>query len=484
PKKAQKMSLNEFLGDSGECTSSLGSWADEMDNLPTAPSARQDDDRGHDRGFGRRDDYLSSRTDRPPREDLPLPTQPPYTAFIGNLAFDLTETELADFFGGSKVKSAKIIKDREEKPKGFGYVEFVDLDTLKDALDKSGSNFAGRTIRVSVAEPPKERGGFGSSEDDSKFANPWRREGPLPDLPGARDSSRRRFDGASSERERPTSQYETVSDWRSSRPARTPAPEPETPSFRRRGSGFLAGEGNAPPPEADEPWAIGSKFKASTDESQGSKFGSARGRGEFAREPPAPAVADEGDWRSSARPRPAARTSASPTGSTPPTPQMGRRKLELLPRTGSSASPTPLASPKIAPSTVSGGSSRSNPFGAAKPVDVTAREQAVTQKIEREREAARERVSHPMSRTSSRTGTERAASSTTRSPPPSSSTPPTPSSPRSSSAPSATIRPAVSFASAAGSKKESIPENNDQEEEEASKERVGEITSQIAEVAI
>lgn len=48
--------------------------------------------------------------------------------------------------------------------------------------------------------------------------------------------------------------------------------------------------------------------------------------------------------------------------STPPTPQMGRRKLELLPRSTSvSATPSPLASPN--PSATS---SRSNPFGAAR----------------------------------------------------------------------------------------------------------------------
>ena len=40
----------------------------------------------------------------PPREDLPLPTQPPYTAFVGNLAFDLTEHDLETFFDGLKVR--------------------------------------------------------------------------------------------------------------------------------------------------------------------------------------------------------------------------------------------------------------------------------------------------------------------------------------------------------------------------------------------
>jgi hypothetical protein len=41
--------------------------------------------------------------DRPPREDLPLPTNPPYTAFIGNLAFDVTESEMATFFDTHEV---------------------------------------------------------------------------------------------------------------------------------------------------------------------------------------------------------------------------------------------------------------------------------------------------------------------------------------------------------------------------------------------
>lgn len=51
-----------------------------------------DSDRGYDRG--------------PPREELPLPTVPPYTAFIGNLSFDVREQEVEDFFLPSKVSSA------------------------------------------------------------------------------------------------------------------------------------------------------------------------------------------------------------------------------------------------------------------------------------------------------------------------------------------------------------------------------------------
>jgi RNA recognition motif-containing protein len=49
--------------------------------------------------------------------------------------------------------SAKLIRDMDQKPKGFGYVEFKTLDGLKDALGRSGGQMLGRTVRTSVAEP-------------------------------------------------------------------------------------------------------------------------------------------------------------------------------------------------------------------------------------------------------------------------------------------------------------------------------------------
>ncbi|KAJ7116301.1 hypothetical protein C8R44DRAFT_792117 [Mycena epipterygia] len=477
PKKAKKISLNEFLGDSA-----LGSWADEMDSLPNAPAVRTDEEqaRGNDR-YGRRDDFLSTRPDRmgPPREDLPLPTQAPYTAFIGNLAFDLTEQELEEFFGSSKTKSIKIIKDREEKPKGFGYIEFADLDSLKDALAKSGSNFSGRTIRVSVAEPPKERPGFGGFEDEAKFDNPWRRDGPLPPSSDSRDSSRRRFDGPSTgDRDRTLpSLSEGPSDWRSSgRPARAaPLDTTDAPSYKRKGSGFTTPDGQPSPADREEVWSIGSKFKpapAASEDSGSSRFGSMRGRSDMP--PPKETVAEESDWRSAAaaRAKPVSRSSVSPNSSTPPTPQLNRRKLELLPRSGNASSaPSPLSSPKIGPTPPVSAAPRSSPFGAAKPVDVTSREKEVAERVEKDREVVKEKL--------------------TITPPPGSA-PQSPKSPRlaPAAAPKAvapstapTVRPTLSFASAAA-KKENVPEKREEGDGESKEvdtevSRVADVVSEV-----
>lgn len=48
------------------------------------------------------------------------------------------------------------MRDRiEDKPKGFGYVEFGSLDGLVKAIDLSGTQLTGRPCRVSVADPRK-----------------------------------------------------------------------------------------------------------------------------------------------------------------------------------------------------------------------------------------------------------------------------------------------------------------------------------------
>lgn len=88
------------------------------------------------------------------REQLPLPTKPPFTVHLGNMSFDATQGDIMDFFSGCDVTSVRIVEDKMEmKPKGFGYAEFSSLDGLKKALEFNGTQFQGRNIRVSVAEP-------------------------------------------------------------------------------------------------------------------------------------------------------------------------------------------------------------------------------------------------------------------------------------------------------------------------------------------
>ncbi|KAG8971445.1 hypothetical protein FRC05_011018 [Tulasnella sp. 425] len=374
------MALSDFLRET-----SLPACAYDMDSLelPTAPAARAEDGlRARDyEGRGGYNDYplrgtqsggsYTAESRYPPREELPLPTKPPYTAFVGNLAFDISERDVEDFFK-VPLKSIKIIKDREGRAKGYGYVEFETLQGLKDGLAKTGAHLSGRTVRVSVAEPQKERergGGF----DDDKISSPWRREGPLPPPDRPPRGAGSRFSDAPSanraSRYLPAGEAESNSDWRSTAHPRGPLPPTDRPSSGpRKTSGFSSHEGPAHAADMEETCARGK-----------SSF--------FGRDGVNRAADDEpSDWRSGPRrgpPPPNGRSDRSPSESVPTTPNIGRRKLELFPRTSSQSTATsPVGSPKAA--TPNGGS-RSNPFGAAKPVDVAAREKEIEEKLHCER---------------------------------------------------------------------------------------------------
>ena len=156
------------------------------------------------------------------------------------------------------------------------------------------------------AAKERERPGFGSREEDSKFDNPWRRDGPLPD---SRDSSRRRFDGP--REDRLPSVAEGVNDWRSNKPRAPLEAEGPSPagSLRRKGAGFSAESAGIA--DSLDTWTMGSRFKPSAEEEKNGKFGggSTRGRGDMGPPRDIP-LSDEGDWRSSRRP-PIGRNSSS-----------------------------------------------------------------------------------------------------------------------------------------------------------------------------
>lgn len=159
------------------------------------------------------------------------------------------------------------------------------------------------TSSLFLFHPAKERlSSYNTSEDSSKFDNPWRRDGPLPDLPNSRDLPRRKGEGqGQGPPERLSNISDGVNDWRSQRSSKVL--EPEVP--KRKGSGFLNPESSNA--DKGDTWTIGSKFKpSSTEEGQGSKFGGPRAKPETTH-----SAADEGDWRGAPRTRPAARSNAS-----------------------------------------------------------------------------------------------------------------------------------------------------------------------------
>ena len=154
-KKGKTMSLDEFLKQGKELSRS--SCADQVgkSDLPTAPTRDLDHSK--------------------------IPTVPPYTAYIGNLPYDIKEIDVMEFFKGLAVKGIRLPRDDVGQGvgrlKGFGYVEFNSRQDLIGALDKSELMIKGREIRVRIADsgpadrpkrPPK-------NSDRDRTDQPWRR---------------------------------------------------------------------------------------------------------------------------------------------------------------------------------------------------------------------------------------------------------------------------------------------------------------------
>jgi RNA recognition motif-containing protein len=74
--------------------------------------------------------------------------------FVGNLSYSVTTEELTELFSNhGDVKEAKVIEG-----KGFGFVEMgsqTEAENAKQALN--GTEFAGRSLNVDEARPPKSR---------------------------------------------------------------------------------------------------------------------------------------------------------------------------------------------------------------------------------------------------------------------------------------------------------------------------------------
>lgn len=67
----------------------------------------------------------------------------------------VTSSTIHTRFARPQVTNVRMVSGYDGKPKGFCYAEFPEPEMLRTALELSGQQLAGRTIRISVAEPRK-----------------------------------------------------------------------------------------------------------------------------------------------------------------------------------------------------------------------------------------------------------------------------------------------------------------------------------------
>ncbi len=108
--------------------------------------------------------------------------------YVGNLSYRTAEDQLTQNFSKyGQISNTVIVMDRAtNRSKGFGFITFETESAAQLALEMNGKEIDGRTVKVSIAKPPKEReaggGGAGGRSGGSRssgggFGGGGRREG-------------------------------------------------------------------------------------------------------------------------------------------------------------------------------------------------------------------------------------------------------------------------------------------------------------------
>ncbi|XP_048872981.1 eukaryotic translation initiation factor 4Ba isoform X1 [Brienomyrus brachyistius] len=167
-KKGKTLTLTDFLAEDSGGNAPLSyptkptSWADETDDLEgdVSTSWHTEDDVYRAPPIDRSLLPTAPRAAREPNVDRTrLPRSPPYTAFLGNLPYDVTEDSIKDFFRGLSISAVRLPREpnNPERLKGFGYAEFDDVDSLLRALSLNEENLGNRRIRVDIADQSNEK---------------------------------------------------------------------------------------------------------------------------------------------------------------------------------------------------------------------------------------------------------------------------------------------------------------------------------------
>jgi RNA recognition motif-containing protein len=100
------------------------------------------------------------KRERPPRQERPKVVSDT-TLFVANLPFSVDDAQLLAIFNGLKPKTAHVVRTRNDRSRGYGFVEFATKGDQQAALaSKNGANVDGPngprqiTVTVSTSAPP------------------------------------------------------------------------------------------------------------------------------------------------------------------------------------------------------------------------------------------------------------------------------------------------------------------------------------------
>eukprot|EP00249_Psilotum_nudum_P010789 c22770_g1_i1 orf=400-1596(-) len=90
--------------------------------------------------------------------DPPKKVEGCFSAYVGNLVWNVEERDIKRFLKGCKIKEVRLAVDKISGDfRGFGHVDFVDEKSLENAVKLDQKEFLGRSLRIAHALPKRSR---------------------------------------------------------------------------------------------------------------------------------------------------------------------------------------------------------------------------------------------------------------------------------------------------------------------------------------
>ncbi|KAG6499475.1 phragmoplastin interacting protein 1-like [Zingiber officinale] len=85
-------------------------------------------------------------------QDEPKKVEGCFSAYVGNLSWDVTEDDIRDYFKDSKISSVRLALDKTSGvSRGFCHIDFEDDESLEEAMKKNQHEFHGRAVKIAYA---------------------------------------------------------------------------------------------------------------------------------------------------------------------------------------------------------------------------------------------------------------------------------------------------------------------------------------------
>jgi len=138
------------------------------------------------------------------RYNRPVPDNPPFVAYVGNLPEEAVESDLETMFNGLDLAKVHLAMDREtNRHKGYGYAEFNKREDLVRALTLNGAAWMNKTLKVNVYERKERSGDRGSGFGGQQHAAPQSNRFPRAEGFGGGDRKERGFGGGDDRKQAP-----------------------------------------------------------------------------------------------------------------------------------------------------------------------------------------------------------------------------------------------------------------------------------------